>query len=108
MEDHRQHPRVKVNAPVDLRPEGSTSPMHGATADLSLSGCYIEMRFTFPVGTKLDLHLDLGRTLNLQGTVVTNTPQVGNGILFTDVGAEEQKELQSYIEAAEKAQAASS
>jgi hypothetical protein len=107
MEDHRQHPRVKTNVPVDLRPEGSTSPMHGATADLSLTGCYIEMMFTFPVGTKLDLHIELGRTLHLQGTVVTNTPQVGNGIIFTNVGAEDQKELQSYIEAAEKTQAAS-
>jgi c-di-GMP-binding flagellar brake protein YcgR len=108
MEDHRQHPRVKVNVPVDLRPEGSTMPLRGATADLSLTGCYIEMRFTFPIGTKLDLHLELGRTLHLQGTVVTNTPQVGNGILFSDLEPEDQKELQSYVEAAEKAQETSS
>jgi len=79
--------------------------MRGATADLSLTGCYIEIRFTFPVGTKLDMHLELGRTLHLQGTVVTNTPQVGNGIIFRDVGAEDQKELKSYIEAADKGQA---
>lgn len=107
MENHRKYPRVKVSVPVEFRPEGTTIPIRGAIADLSLTGCYIEMRFTYPVGTRLELNLTLGRTLRLQGGVVTNTPQVGNGIIFGDVGPEDQKELQAYIEAAEKAQSAS-
>jgi len=81
--------------------------MRGTTSDLSLTGCYVEMRFTFPVGTRLDLYLELGHTLYLKGKVVTNTPQVGNGILFEDLTEDDRKELQACMEAAEKTQASS-
>jgi hypothetical protein len=108
MHDNRRHPRVKVNAPVDIRPCQATIPMRAAMADLSLTGCYIEMMSTFPVGTKLDLFVELGRTVHLQGVVVTQTIQVGNGILFENVGADDQQALLSFIESSGKAQAAPS
>jgi PilZ domain-containing protein len=45
--DRRQHSRFNVRVPVEFFPEGSDSPIRGATSDLSLSGCYIETVFPF-------------------------------------------------------------
>jgi len=54
-QDRREHPRVKVRVPVELRLEGSEVPISGATSDISLGGCYIEMMFTLARDTKLDI-----------------------------------------------------
>jgi c-di-GMP-binding flagellar brake protein YcgR len=106
--NRRDHSRIKASVPVELRPEGSTFPIRAATSDLSLDGCYIEMMFTLPVGTKLEVRLQVNGTLLLLATVVTHDPHVGNGIKFTKMLAEDRAELQSYIEALEKASQAES
>ena len=101
--NRRKHTRIKAGVAVELR-EGSAAPIRGATSDLSLSGCYIEMMFTLPVGTDLEMTLQVDGTLLLLATVVTNDPRVGNGIKFTKMLPEDREELQSYLEATEKAE----
>jgi hypothetical protein len=78
-QERRGSPRIKVRAPVELHTEESTSPIRGATTDLSLGGCYIDTFFPFPVGTSIELKLQLDDTLLVLGAVVTCDPQVGNG-----------------------------
>jgi len=110
MEEHRSNNRIKVDTPVEFRAEGSQTPVRTNLSDLSLSGCYIETMFTLPVGTKVELTVSLPRPVHLRGVVVTNTPQVGNGIKFELVEGEGEHELRAYIAAAsaEDAQATSS
>ncbi|MGA8272385.1 MAG: PilZ domain-containing protein [Candidatus Sulfotelmatobacter sp.] len=100
--ERRDAARVKVKAPVELFIEGNDTPLRGATADLSLRGCYIESMFPFAIGTVLELKLQLTGTLLILGTVVTSDPQVGNGIHFTRILPEDLEELRAYIEAAQK------
>lgn len=102
--ERRQFPRIKARVPVEIHLDGNTSPIRGATTDLSLCGCYIETIFPFPVGTNLDLKLQIGTTLPVDATVVTCDPQVGNGIKFTKMLPEDRQALQAYLEAAEKHQ----
>lgn len=61
--DRREHPRVKLRVPVELFVEGTDTPIRGATSDLSLGGCYIESMFPFPVGTNLEMKLQVDGTL---------------------------------------------
>ena len=82
--------------------EGTDSPMRGATSDLSLTGCYVESLFPFPVGTNLELKLQLEGTLLILATVATSDPQVGNGLKFTRMLPEDIEELRTFLEAAEK------
>lgn len=103
-QNRRQYPRLKVSVPIELRTGGSEFPMRGATSDLSLSGCYVEMTFTFPVGTELELSLQLEEPVLTLATVVTCDTQVGNGIKFTKILPEDQELLRIYLEAAEKSQ----
>ena len=100
--ERREHQRLKIKVPIELYTEDSSSPIRGATSDLSLTGCYIETIFPFPVGTQLEMKLQLEGTLLLLGTVVTSDPQVGNGIHFTRMLPEDIEELRAFLEAAEK------
>lgn len=99
-QERRERPRVKVRVPVELFVENSESPIRGATADLSLSGCYIETMFPFPIGSALELKLQVGEsTLLVLAKVVTCDPQVGNGMQFTQMLPEDIRELSTFLEA---------
>jgi PilZ domain len=98
--ERRVHPRVKVKVPVELFAPGSDVPERGATSDLSEAGCYIETMFPFPVGTSLEMSLQLDGTLLAVGTVVTCDPQVGNGIEFARMLPEDLEELRAFVMAA--------
>jgi hypothetical protein len=90
-----------VRVPVELFVEDSESPIRGATADLSLSGCYIETMFPFAIGTILELKLQVDGTLLVLAKVVTCDPQVGNGMQFTKMLPEDIEELRAFLEAQE-------
>jgi len=100
--ERREYERLKLKVPIELYMEGSAFPIRGATADLSLGGCYVETIFPLPSGTELELKLQLEGTLLIRAIVATSDPQVGNGIRFTRMLAEDVEELRAYLEAAEK------
>jgi c-di-GMP-binding flagellar brake protein YcgR len=101
--ERRENQRVKIQVPVEFYIEGKDTPYRTATSDLSLHGCYIETIFPFPVGTVLELKLQLTGTLLVLATVATSDPQVGNGIKFTRMLPEDVDELRTFLDAAEKA-----
>ena len=72
--ERRGRQRLKARVPIELYTDKSSSPIRGATSDLSLTGCYIETIFSFPVGTKLEIKLQLEAALVLIGTVMTSDP----------------------------------
>jgi PilZ domain len=100
--ERREHQRLKIKVPIEIYTENSTSPIRGATSDLSLTGCYIETIFPFPIGTQLEIKLQMEGTLLVVGTVVTSDPQVGNGIHFNRMLPEDIEELRAFLDAAEK------
>ena len=102
--DRREYLRVKVSVPVEIQTEAGDAPIRGATSDLSLSGCYIETIFPFPIGTNLDLQLSLETTVLIAATVVTCDPQVGNGMRFTKMLPEDREALKAFLEAAQRGQ----
>lgn len=100
-QDRRQHQRFKIRAPIEFHPEGSTT-LRTATADLSLGGCYLEMMFTFPIGTVLELALQVGQTVRSKAVVVTRELQVGNGIQFIDLAPVDRNAILKYMDDAMK------
>jgi c-di-GMP-binding flagellar brake protein YcgR len=96
--DRRKYPRAKVGIAFEFKPEGAAVASHGQTADLSLSGCYVEMSFTLPVGRKLDIVLWVeDERLAMTAIVVTHHPQFGNGIEFRNMSAEDQTKLAYFL-----------
>jgi c-di-GMP-binding flagellar brake protein YcgR len=102
--ERRKHPRFTVSVPVEVHAEGSETPIRCATSDLSLGGCYIESMYPFPVGSTLDLRLQLENTLLVEARVVTSYPQVGNGMEFLRMLPEDRAELRKFLDALAKQQ----
>ena len=98
MNERREHPRFKVNVPVEIHAEGATAPLHCATSDLSLGGCYIESMYPYPPGTRLELKLEAGDTLLVTAKVVTCDPQFGNGICFLRMLPEDEATLGKFLD----------
>jgi len=102
--ERRKHARSKLHVPVEIHTSADSGPIRGATADLSLNGCYIETIFPFPIGTNLDLQLSLETTILIAAIVVSCDPQVGNGITFVSLLPEDREALKIFLEAAQQAQ----
>ena len=102
--ERRQYRRLKISVPVEIRADRAASPVHGATLDLSLGGCYFETIFPFPIGTELDLRLQAETALPISAVVVTCDPQVGNGIKFVKMLPEDRKALEAFLKTAEQNQ----
>ena len=100
--ERRRYPRIKAKLPVELRCSGR-APIRTATDEISVCGCYIEMMFTLDVGTKLELVLSLDQQkVSAKAVISTKTPQVGNGIDFVDMDAEDRLKLSEYIAQCER------
>jgi PilZ domain len=97
-QEHRQHPRTKVTVAAELQSERDSVPLRITTADLSISGLYVEMMFTLEVGTKLTIVLWINDVkVSTGGIVVTRDLQVGNGIEFTDMAPEDRERLKHFL-----------
>jgi c-di-GMP-binding flagellar brake protein YcgR len=100
--ERRRYPRAKLALAIEFKPEGASVASHAETADVSLSGCYVEMSFTLPVGSNLDLVLWVEEArLATKGVVVTHHPQFGNGIKFLDMSQEDQAKLAHFLKTRE-------
>jgi hypothetical protein len=96
--ERRRYPRAKVAIPIEFKPEGAAVASHAETADLSLAGCYVEMSFTLPIGSKLDLVLWVNDArLATKAVVVTHHPQFGNGIDFSEISREDHAKLAHFL-----------
>ena len=98
MIERRKHPRFKIAVPVEVHVESSTAPLHCATSDLSLDGCYIESMYPFPKETCLELKLEASGTLLISAKVVTSDPQFGNGIAFLRMLNEDRATLAKFLD----------
>jgi len=95
----RQHPRFKVQLPVEVRSPADRVPVRAQVADICLGGCYVEMSFTKNVSAEVDLTLWVGdQKISATGVVVSSHPSFGNGIKFTHVKPEYKEKLQNFVE----------
>lgn len=112
--DRRENVRIKVSVPFEIQTDAGAAVgaggrrIRGDTADLSLSGCYIETIFPLPIGTNLDLQLSIETTVLISAAVATCDPQVGNGIRFIRMLPEDREALKAFLEAAQQAQGSGS
>ena len=98
--ERRRSPRFRCSGSVEFMAEGSDVRMWGTLTDVSLHGCYVEMSTTFPVGTKVELHLEaLGIRVHAHGTVRVSYPFLGMGICLTNLEPGQQAQLEQLLAA---------
>jgi PilZ domain len=78
-------------------------PRRGQTTNVSEGGCYIEMLQTLEPPTGVDVVLWLNdQKIRARAEVVTRNPNLGNGIRFIRMLAEDKAKLREYLAAAQK------
>lgn len=96
--ERRQWPRTKVRVQTELKLKGRDVPVRVNTSDLSVGGCYVEMMFTFELGSKLEITMWIGDSkVQTEGMVVTRHLQFGNGIEFTTMSMADQLTLSRFL-----------
>ena len=96
--ERRKYVRVQVAIPVEFVPDGSEVATHAQTSDISLGGCYVEMNFTLPVGTVVEMALWLGEEkVWVSAKTVTSHPYFGNGFAFVDISDKARQKLAHFL-----------
>jgi hypothetical protein len=97
-QENRRFPRFKCEGNLELKTEGSTIRTWATFTDISVTGCYVEMMTTFPVGTKLDMQLGMnGFIVNAEAIVRVTYPFLGMGIEFKEMLQHDRKQLGSML-----------
>jgi len=74
-------------------------PVSCRLTDLSVGGCYLELAAPFPLRTKVILSLGVAAPdAKIEGTVLVAHPEVGMGVAFSRKTAEQQKQVETFIQ----------
>jgi hypothetical protein len=102
-EDRRRHPRMKCFVAVELRLEGSNTPLWGNLSNSSMGGCFVETAATIATGAKLEIGLWVAtgkiwiKGLVLNGVVTRTNPSVGARVKFDDLGVLQRETLRQFM-----------
>src|SRR5262245_20409297 len=83
--DRRQHPRLRVELPVELTDPRSNKRVTGTATNISAGGCYVETSDTFPCGTAVELLLIFPARVFRCDAYVTYALLYGMGVAFIEI-----------------------
>jgi hypothetical protein len=96
--ERRQSCRFRCSGRAEFQEEGREVRIEGTLTNVSLHGCYLEMKTTFPVGTRANLMLEAcGIRLQAAGEVRASYPSLGMGILFSELEPAHQLQLKELL-----------
>jgi len=98
--EHRKSPRYRLPSPpaVEILDVESGAPIKARIVDLSSGGCFVETDYFPPLGTEINLTLKKsGDQLKARAQVVRVSPNEGMALIFTSMGAEEFRTLESWL-----------
>jgi c-di-GMP-binding flagellar brake protein YcgR len=97
--ERRRHPRFSIIADAQVVEIASGTKLSAKTSDLSAGGCFLDMLNPSPEGTEIVVRIfHADATFAARGKVVFVFPNMGMGVMFTDVPASQQAILQKWLE----------
>ncbi len=98
-DEKRRALRYSLIASVEIIELHTDTHFQAQTSDVSLVGCYLDMLNPLPLATSVKLTITHEEaTFTALGTVAHSEPNMGMGIGFKEVEAEQLKVLQKWIE----------
>jgi|SRR5580698_1594167 hypothetical protein len=94
----RKNPRYKSHNSVELHtPEGAS--FWANIADLSISGCYVEMAIPLPPGSKVNIGIWIGETKVWADCEVSySTPGFGIGLKFIKISESDGERIHKFLD----------
>jgi len=97
--ERRRTPRYPIIADAEVIEIASDTELSAKTSDLSAGGCFLDMLNPSPEGTEILVRIShANTTFTALGRVVFLFPNMGMGVMFTSVDAEQQAILQKWLE----------
>ncbi len=102
-QDRRRYPRMKCFVAVELRVEGSPTPVWGNLSNTSLGGGFVETATPVKTGVKLEIGLWVAngkiwvKGLILNGIVTKSNPSFGVRLKFDNMEACERETLRQFL-----------
>ncbi len=92
--ERRAQPRYPCRGSISIRQTESPGRISASVTDISLSGCYVELMQTFPVGTRLSSLLNVESiSVRFTAEVRTSHPGVGMGMKFEEISESDRAAL---------------
>jgi len=101
--DRRRHPRIKCFVAVELRVDGTASPIWGNLSNTSVGGCLVETAAPVPPGVKVDIGLWVPngkiwiKGFALSGVVMRSGPARGLRVRFDALNPGERDSLRQFL-----------
>jgi hypothetical protein len=102
-QDRRRYPRMKCFVAVELRVDGSPTPIWGNLSNTSLGGGFVETASPVPTGVKLEIGLWVAngkiwvKGLILNGIVTRTNPSFGVRLKFDSLEPSERETLRQFL-----------
>jgi hypothetical protein len=102
-QDRRRYPRMKCFVAVELRVDGSPTPVWGNLANTSLGGGFVETATPLKTGVKLEIGLWVAngniwvKGLVLNGIVTRINPSFGVRLKFDNMEPSEREKLRQFL-----------
>jgi hypothetical protein len=102
-QDRRRYPRMKCFVAVELRIEGSPTPVWGNLSNTSLGGGFVETTTPLKTGVKLEIGLWVAngkiwvKGLILNGIVTRSNPSFGVRLKFDNLEPAERETLRQFL-----------
>ena len=102
-QDRRRYPRMKCFVAVELRVEGSPTPVWGNLSNTSLGGGFVETATPVQTGVKLEIGLWVAngniwvKGIVLNGIVTRSNPSFGVRLKFDNMEASEREKLRQFL-----------
>jgi hypothetical protein len=102
-QDRRRYPRMKCFVAVELRIDGSPTPVWGNLSNTSLGGGFVETATPVKTGVKLEIGLWVAngkiwvKGLILNGIVTRSNPSFGVRLKFDNMEASERETLRQFL-----------
>lgn len=102
-QDRRRYPRMKCFVAVELRIDGSPTPVWGNLSNTSLGGGFVETATPVQTGVKMEIGLWVAngkiwvKGLILNGIVTHSNPSFGVRIKFANLESSERESLRQFL-----------
>jgi PilZ domain len=95
--EHRKNPRYRCQNSIEIHvPDGPS--FWGTVADLSLSGCYVEIPIPFEMGKNLKVGIWFGQNKAwANARVAHRTPGMGVGLIFSEISDQDLDQIRLFL-----------
>jgi PilZ domain len=94
--EKRRFSRIDCDIPARVGATGCGSWRTGLVTSISLNGCFIETRDPAPLGSVVEMSLEVGGGTQSRGMVRRSVPALGMGIEFTEMTAANFRKVQTF------------